>query len=87
MGLYTGLGFAGDLVGDFLVDTLDGGLTCPCAALEMLVSVPLLVRLGGGECVPASSESDESTTGCFRAARGLTMPPRGDRSGRRSVAD
>lgn len=93
--LYIGLGFAGDLAGDLLVAIFEDGLgdaarrVCtragllptPRAPFDMLVSVPLLGRPEGGECeTTSSSVSDESTIGFLRAARGLTIPPRVDRS-------
>jgi hypothetical protein len=88
MGLYIGLGFPGDLAGDFCEAGAEAlgeharlacepvGFESPRVPLETLSSVPLLARRGGGEGEPSPSESDESTTGCFRAARGLPIPPR-----------
>lgn len=83
MGLYTGFGFAGDLAGDFLV----AGLPSSLAPFDILARRPLFGRFGGGERVPSVSESDESTTGFLRGARGLPIPPRDDRSGRRLAAN
>jgi hypothetical protein len=92
MGLYIGLGFAGDLAGDFWVAdpavlgeaarracVRDGfGFDSPRAPFATLSRVPLFGRVGGGVCETSSSESEESTTGCLRAALGLPMPPRAD---------
>lgn len=96
MGLMEDLGLAGNLAGEFLAVVFDGFgdaarrvcvrvvLTSRPARLDMLASEPLL---GGGECVSASSESDESTIGFLRAARGLTIPPRVERPRRNTAAN
>jgi hypothetical protein len=104
MGLYVGLGLAGDLAGDFLVVAAaaaaaalgsfgDAARVCERvdffvpAPFDMLVSVPLLGRDGGGEFeASSSSESDESTIGFFRVARTLTMLCRGIHSESPSTA-
>lgn len=98
MGLDIGLSFPGDLAGDFLVAAAFAG--CGDAArvwdrvgffsrrgaVDVLASVPLLGRSGGGVCEASSSESDESTTGFFRAVRSLAIPARGDQSEGESTA-
>jgi hypothetical protein len=99
MGLWIGLGFPGDLAGDFWVDAADDGfgdtarLVCtraglasllPCTSVDELASVPLLGPLGGGGELPSLSE--ESTMGCLRAARDFTMPPQLGRAIGRSAA-
>ena len=91
IGLYMGFGLAGDLAGDFLVvDALDAfgdaarvwdrvGLFVSLSACDpggMLVSAPLVGGWGGGERDSLCSESDERTTGLFRAERSLAMPRR-----------
>lgn len=99
MGLYTALGLAGDLAGDFLLDDAaalgdPGRRVCTHEAFASprvpsltLSSVPLLGRRGGGEREASSSDSEESTTGCFRAALGLAIPPRIHCSGQMSAAN
>ena len=86
MGLYIGLGFPGDLMGDFLDgdDGFDEEASRVCALggfgptwtpFGTFNSVPLLGRFGGGEDDP-SSLSDETTIGFLRAAaRGGAIPP------------
>jgi hypothetical protein len=101
MGLYIGLGLTGDLAGDFLVVAAaaaalgrfgDAARVCERvdffvpAPSDMLVSVPLLGRDGGGEFETSCSESDESTIGFFRVARTLIMPCRGIHSESPSTA-
>lgn len=89
MDLCIALGFAGDLAGDFWLDTAVGfgdatrrvcvreGFDSPSGPLVTLNRVPLLGRArGGGESGASSSSSSEITTGCFRAALGLPIPPR-----------
>lgn len=93
------MGFPGDLAGDFWIDAAEDGfgdtarLVCtrvalalllPCTSVDELASVPLLGLLGGGGELPSVSE--ESTTGCLRAARGFTMPPQLGRTIERSAA-
>jgi hypothetical protein len=90
MGLWIGLGFAGDLAlaGDFWADGarvlgeaarrvwVRAGFASPRAPSLTLNSVPLLGRRAGGVCGSSASESEESTTGCLRTALGLAIPPR-----------
>jgi hypothetical protein len=90
MGLYIGLGFPGDLAGDFWVDDTGalgeparrvlgrGAFVSARAPSGTLSSVPLLGRRVGGECEASSSDSEDSTTGCFRAVLGLPITPRID---------
>ena len=76
MGLYIGLGFPGDLAGDLWVDA-DIDLEAPRVPLVTAGSVPrALGRLRGGVFGSSASDSDESTTGFFRAAAALGLPIR-----------
>ena len=53
-----------------------GGLEGFVSPRVRLSWAPRLGRFGGGECWTLSSLSEETTTGCFRTARGLPMPRR-----------
>ena len=59
-------------------------LLLACTSVDELVSVPLLGLFAGGELL---SVSEESTIGCFRAARGFTMPPQRGRTEMRSAVN
>lgn len=83
-------------MGDFWAGAIDGrfvlaAVLLPCTSVDELASVPLLGLVGGGGELPCSV-SEESTTGCLRAARavraarGFTMPPQLGRTEMRSAA-
>ena len=61
-------------------------LLLACTSVDELASVPLLGLFGGGDELLLLSVSEESAIGCFRAARGFTMPPQRGRTERRSAA-
>lgn len=60
-------------------------LLLACTSVDELASVPLLGLFAGGD--ELLSVSEESTIGCFRAARGFTMPPQRGRTEMRSAAN